>query len=286
MNLNITGTTRLLGLLGRPVSHSKSPQIHNLSFERLGLDYVYLNFDIAPAELENAVNAMRVLNVLGFNVTMPHKKNVMKYLDEITDEARLIDAVNTVANAGGRLVGYNTDGRGFVKVLSDNGVKYENEKITLCGAGGAGRSVAVALAFSGVSELSVFDIDKESAENLADTLNNNTKTKARAFLCEENELVSHIKDSSVFIHATGLGMHPHLGKSVLGASAAKSAFRESLTVADLIYDPSPTELLRLAAENGAKTADGREMLYNQGAYAFKIWTGLDMPLDYVKKNIR
>ncbi|MDR3091432.1 MAG: shikimate dehydrogenase [Clostridiales bacterium] len=281
MELNISGKTRLTGLLGRPVAHSVSPYMHNAAFSALGLDYVYLCFDAGAGELPAAVAAMRAFNAAGFNVTMPNKKAVMPLLDEIDDEARLIDAVNTVTEENGRLVGRNTDGRGFVKALDDRGIAYKGEKITVCGAGGAGRAVALSLALAGAAEVSVFNMSAGPAARLAGDINGAAKARANPYSIEDyGRLLSEIAESAVFIHCTSVGMRPDEEASVIKDA---SAFRPGLAVADLIYDPSPTKLLRLAAEAGAETLGGLDMLYNQGALAFKLWTGRDMPLEKIRR---
>jgi shikimate dehydrogenase len=283
LELNISGKTKLAALLGNPVAHSVSPKMHNLAFSKLGIDCAYLAFPVLDANLSQAITAMRALNVLGFNVTMPHKQSVMKYLDEISKEAQLIGAVNTVKNENGHLTGYNTDGMGFVKSLEDEGVSYKGKKITICGAGGAGRSVSVALAASGAGELAVFDVIENSAQNLAQTINENFPSGAKAYLYSENALAREIANSAVLINCTGLGMHPDTDKSIVTNSGILTG---SLVVADIIYDPSPTKLLTLAQNNGLKTVNGLAMVYNQGALAFKIWTGEDMPLGYVLENMK
>lgn len=282
MELNISGKTRLAALLGHPVSHSKSPAMHNLSFSKLGIDCVYLCFEVWEDNLKEAVAAMRAFNVIGFNVTMPNKKNVMKYLDEISKDAELIGAVNTVKNENGRLTGYNTDGIGFVKSLDDAGVDYKNKKIIICGAGGAGRAVSVALSLNGAGELIIFDVYPNAAKELAETVNANTNAKAVHYAYDEDLLAKETASSPILINCTGLGMHPNENESVL---TKQGVITKSHVVADVIYEPSPTRLLALAKSAGAKTIDGLGMVYNQGAYAFKIWMGREMPLDYVIEKL-
>jgi shikimate dehydrogenase len=207
----------------------------------------------------------------------------MKYLDEISKDAQLIGAVNTVKNENGRLTGYNTDGLGFVKSLDDEGVSYKGKKITICGAGGAGRSVSVALASSGAKELAIFDIAQNAAENLAQTVTENFSCKAKAYLYNENILAGELTNSSVLINCTGLGMHPDTDKSVVTNPGILTG---GLVVADIIYDPSPTKLISIAQNAGLKTLNGLAMVYNQGALAFEIWTGREMPLNYVLENMK
>lgn len=282
MELNISGKTRLAALLGHPVGHSKSPKMHNLAFSKLGIDCVYLCLEVWDENLKDAIKAMRAFNVLGFNVTMPNKKNVMKYLDEISKDAELIGAVNTVKNENGRLTGYNTDGMGFVKSLEDADVDYKGKRIVICGAGGAGRAVSVALALSGAGKLVIFDVYQEASRDLADTVNNNTASEAVPYVYDEDNLIKEATESQIIINCTGLGMHPNENESVITKSGV---FTKGQVAADVIYDPSPTRFLSLARDDGAAIVDGLGMVYNQGAHAFKIWTGLDMPLEYVRENM-
>jgi len=270
----ISGKTKLAALIGSPVAHSVSPGMHNAAFNKLGIDCVYLCFDICDNELETAVNAMRAFNVLGFNVTMPHKKSVIPYLDEITADAALIGAVNTVENKSGRLIGHNTDGAGFIKSLEAAGVICNEKKIAICGAGGAGRAIAIALAQACAGEIVIFDIMKDAAADLAKTINENTDTKAVSCEYDEVKLTETAARSHIFINATGLGMHPREDEAVVNGA---SAFYKGQVAADVIYNPSPTIFLKNAAAAGAITVDGSGMVYHQGALAFKIWTGQEMP---------
>lgn len=284
MNINISGKTKLACLIGYPASHSVSPKMHTGAFAKFGYECVYLSFDILPDNLENCIQALKTLDAIGFNVTMPHKKEVMQYLDEIDKEAFLIGAVNTVKNQNGRLIGYNTDGRGYVKMLDDGNVNYKNQKVVICGAGGAGRSVAIAMANAGAAEIAIFDISKAAAENLAEVINVNIPgVKATAHQSDEKAMGKEIIDSTVFMHCTGVGMHPNNESSVINDP---SIFHKELVVTDLIYDPSPTKLLTLAASRGCKTIDGTEMVYNQGVYAFKIFTGCEESFETIKSALK
>jgi len=282
LELNISGKTKLAALLGSPVSHSKSPAMHTLAFSKLGIDGVYLCFDVAENNLKEAVDAMRTLNVIGFNVTMPNKTNVVKYLDTLSIDALLIGAVNTVKNENGYLTGYNTDGMGFVKSLEDAGIVPRGKHITICGAGGAGRAVAVALALAGAGRLVIFDLVKKAAYDLAKTIGDNTEASVEAYEYDAERCAAAASDTQIFVNCTGIGMKPHENESVI---TKPSVFHKGQAVADIIYDPSPTLLLADAKAAGAVIVNGLGMLYNQGAFAFKIWTGFDMPLDYVLENM-
>lgn len=281
--MKITGETRLLGLLGSPVSHSLSPGMHNAAFSRLGLDYVYLAFDTTQESLPGVVAALRDMNVKGFNITMPLKKSVMPLLDEVSPEARMIGCVNTVANEGGRLIGYNTDGKGFVRDLKEHGVSVRGARIAMAGAGGAARSVAIQLALDGAAEVAVFNRTPEKAAEIAEAIRKNIPgCKAEAFFLEEGDLVRWLKDADILVNATALGMHPNEDGSVI---SGPELLRRDLVVSDFIYEPTKTKLLRIAEEAGCRTLNGSGMLLYQGAEAFRIWTGMDMPVEYVRREV-
>ena len=282
MGNRIQGTTTLVGLLGYPLKHSKSPQMHNTAFEELGLDHVYMAFEVQEG-LKEGLDALKILNAEGGNITMPHKKKVLEYLDDISPDARIIGSVNTIKIKNGKITGYNTDGRGFVKALGENGVDFKGKKIVLVGSGGAGRAVATQLAFDGVSEIVMFNRTLSSAEEITENINKNIPTcKARALEMDEAILREEIIDAAVLVNCTSLGMEATIDQSILSSS---DAFHKDLFVADIVYDPAKTKLLKLAEEAGCNTMNGLMMMIWQGAIAFKIWTGQDMPVDLIKKEI-
>ncbi|MGO1468465.1 MAG: shikimate dehydrogenase [Tissierella sp.] len=277
----INGKTGLICLLGSPVEHSKSPYMHNLSFKSLGLDYAYMAFDIEKEKVKEAVNAMKVLDVRGFNITMPHKEIVMKYLDEIKEDAKLIGSVNTVLNKKGKLIGHNTDGKGLIKALKKRDVEYKDKKIIIMGAGGAAKAVAIELALKGAKEIVIVNRSLENAQKISSTINKNIKTsKARSLLLDENIVKEELEEGSILINATSIGMGETIGKSIINDS---HILHDHLFVVDLIYNPVETKFLSLAKEKGCKTMNGLDMLIYQGALAFKIWTGKDMPLEVIKR---
>lgn len=279
----ITGHTVLTGLLGSPVSHSISPMMHNESFKQLDLDYVYLAFDVGVAGMESAVNGLRTLNVRGFNVTMPGKNIMTTLCDKLTPAAEISGAVNTVVNDNGVLTGYTTDGIGYMRAVQYAGHNIIGKKMTLLGAGGAATAVLVQAALDGVSEISVFSIrDKffERAENIANQLNERTSCKVKLYDFEdESVLRREIGDSAILTNGTSVGMAPNTDRSIITDS---TMFHRDLIVSDVIYNPRETKLLKLAKEAGCQTFNGLYMLLYQGAEAFKIWTGQDMPVDIIK----
>ncbi len=284
--MEISGTTRLGCLLGSPVAHSISPAMHNESFRILGLDCVYLCFDTKDTDLGTIVEALRGMNSYGFNVTMPDKQRVMEYLDEVTDAARLIGAVNTVKNEGGRLIGYNTDGVGFVRSLADFGCDIRNGEMTLLGAGGAASSIAVQAALDGAPALHILNRREgrswPNAVRLAALINENTACRADAGDLGDTEAVrACLKKSSLLVNATSVGMEPDTDATPLGDLTGLSG---DLLVYDCIYHPKKTRLLKEAEAAGCRTGSGLLMLLYQGAASFRIWTGQDMPVDLIREK--
>lgn len=280
MGNRIQGTTTLVGLLGYPLKHSRSPHMHNTAFEKLGLDYVYMAFEVQDGFIKEGLDAMKILNARGCNVTMPHKHKVVELLDEVSEDARIIGSVNTVFNDNGKLIGYNTDGRGFVKALDEDGVDFKDKKIVMVGAGGAARAVAIQLAFDGAGEIVMMNRTLSTAEEIMDTINTNIPTsKGRALEIDETVLKEELKDAAILINCTSLGMKSTIDQSII---STPDTLHKDLFVADIVYDPLKTKFLSIAEEAGCRTMNGISMMIYQGALAFKIWTGEDMPVEHIK----
>ena len=280
----ITGHTELIGLIATPIRHSSSPTMHNEAFAKLGLDYAYLAFEVGTEELEDTVKGFRAMKVRGSNVSMPNKTVVHKYLDKLSPAAELCGAVNTIVNDDGVLTGHITDGIGCMSALKDAGVDIIGKKITIVGAGGAATAIQVQAALDGVAEISIFNKkDKffENAEKTVEKLNSKTKCKVALYdLDNLDKLKEEIASSVLFINATGVGMKPLEGITYIPDT---SFFRPDLTVLDIVYAPRETALLKLAKSAGCRTLNGLGMMLFQGAAAFKMWTGKDMPIDYMKE---
>lgn len=226
---------------------------------------------------------MRTLDVAGFNVTMPNKQKVMPLLDEISQEAQVIGSVNTVLNDNGRLIGYNTDGKGYVKSLMDEGISVAGKKFVMAGAGGAARSIAIQLALDGAEEITILNRTLDAAEEICKTINKDIPNcKVAASDYNEDKLRQKLKEVDLFVNCTSLGMAPHEDKSII---TNPDILHPDLIVSDIIYVPVKTKLLEMAEKVGCKTINGLGMMIGQGALAFKIWTGVDMPTDYVKEEI-
>jgi shikimate dehydrogenase len=269
--MNITGKTRITGLFGYPVEHTLSPAMHNAAFESLALDYCYLPFLVHPDSLDKAVDAIRALSLAGVNVTVPHKEAVIAFLDEVNAEATFIGAVNTVVNRGGRLTGYNTDGRGFMRSCEEKGIQVEGKKVLLVGAGGASRAVGYYLGEK-AANLAIYDIDEKKLGKLVSDL-----SQIRGAV----SALSRIDDPSAFdviINATPLGL-----KKDDPPPVDPEALLPAQTVCDLIY--KKTRLLDLASRRGCRTMDGLGMLLWQGALAFELWTSVSPPVDVMRNAL-
>jgi len=282
MNNIITPKTKLISLLGNPVIHSLSPQIYNFTFQYLNLDYVYLAFGIMQEDLEVVVTGMKAIGARGFNVTMPYKKDVIPYLDEISNEVKLIGSVNTVVNQGGHLIGYNTDGKGYVQSLIEEGISIIDKFIVIIGAGGAARSVAIQIALGGASEIIILNLIPEEAIDIVDIIHRNILTcKAKAEVLNNKNLKKTIEKADILINCTPVGMYPDEDKSII---SDESIIPSNLVISDLIYKPYKTKLLKLAEKRGCKCINGLGMLLWQGAFAFKLWTGKEMPVNFIKEK--
>ena len=286
MEKRITGHTELIGLMAYPIRHSSSPAMHNAAFAKLGLDYAYLAFEVDNDSLEGAVQGIRSLKLVGSNVSMPNKTVVHKYLDKLSPAAEMCGAVNTIVNEDGVLTGHITDGTGYMMSLKDNGVDVIGKKMTIVGAGGAATAIEIQAALDGVAEISIFNRKDEfwaNAEETVRKINEKTNCKAQLFdLTDLDKLKEEIANSYIFTNATGMGMKPLEGKTYI---PDKSFLRPDLIVSDVVYYPRETELLRMAKEVGCKTMNGLGMMLFQGAAAFKMWTGEDMPIEYMKEKL-
>ena len=255
--MNITGHTKLTALLGSPVAHSISPLMHNEAFRLLGLDYAYLCFDVKEDSLAEAVSGLKTCGIRGFNLTMPNKNKIVELLDELSPAARLIGAVNTVVNENGRLIGYNTDGVGYMQAARDAGYDLTGKTVTLMGAGGAATAIIAQAALDGVRKIHIF-----------------ARTTSRF-----HKRIQSLDESFLLINATSVGMAPHTEDSILTDT---SLLRPELVVSDVIYNPQETRLLRDAKKSGCRTFNGMYMLLYQGAEAFQLWTGQEMPMAEIK----
>ena len=285
MEKKISGHTGLLALIGSPVGHSGSPAMYNYSFEKLGLDYAYVAFDIKENEVADALSAMKLFKMRGMNVTMPCKTEAAKHMDELSPAARIIGAVNTIVNDDGKLTGYITDGEGFVNNLKDHGIDIKGKKITVAGGGGAATAIQVQCALDGAREITIFNIKDKFFERTLETAEKIKKEVPGIVvnvydIADVAKMTEEIKSSDIFANATIVGMKPMENESVV---KDLTAFRPGLVVADAVYNPEETRLLREAKEAGCTCIGGKGMLLWQGVAAFKLYTGCDMPVKEVKE---
>lgn len=281
----ITGHTRLACLLGDPVEHSISPAMHNEAFRLLDIDCRYLAFQVGEDTLPEVVDALKKMNVMGFNLTMPDKNRIVELVDEITPAVAIGGAANTVVNREGRLIAYTTDGIGFMDACKDAGFDIIGKKMTLLGAGGAARAILIQAALDGVAEISVFSrrgSKWDQAEELVERLNKETNCVVRHFDYEDPAVLKkEIHSSQILVNGTSVGMAPQEDACVIKDA---ECFYPGLMVFDVIYNPEETKLLKMAREAGCQTANGLYMLLYQGAAAFEIWTGKKMPVLQIKEK--
>lgn len=283
MNYSITDETKLMGIIGTPIKQSFSPKIHNQVFEFLGLNGLYIPFDVKEEDLKKTVEAMKTLNFRGFNVTMPHKQEIIKYIDDISQEARIIGAVNTVVNNQGKLMGYNTDGKGYVHSLKDEGVEVNNKTFIIAGAGGAARSVAIQLALEGAKKIILLNRTIETANSLAELITSNIgNITIEVNTLDKKNLMKAMEEANVLINSTPIGMYAMKEQSII---EDEEMLPSHLIVSDLIYNPAKTKLLQQAENRGCKAINGLGMLIGQAAIAFELWTQVPMPVDYVKNKL-
>ena len=276
--MDISGKTQVCGVIGDPIEHTLSPILHNVAFEALELDYVFLAFKVKPAEVGNAVSGMRALTIHGLNVTMPHKNAVVKYLDEVDPAGKVIASVNTILNKDGRLLGFNTDGVGALNALEKNGVEPRGKKVLLLGAGGAAKAIAYTLSQE-VDELVILNRTPKSAIELANLLKQKFKKKINAGELSPSAVKDNLADSEVLINATSIGMKPNDNQTLV----APEWLKPDLVVMDIVYNPLETRLVKDAKAEGAKVVSGVEMLIYQGAASFEIWTACKAPVEVMRK---
>jgi shikimate dehydrogenase len=275
--MTISGKTRVCAILGDPVQHSLSPVIHNAAFNEVGLNLVYVAFNVGVTELKDAILGAKTLGIHGLNITMPHKHSVMNYLDKINMTAKNIGAVNTILNKNGILIGYNTDGAGAMLALKENGICTEEKKLVLLGAGGAAKAIAYQAAQE-VEELVILNRTVEKAKQLAKILQS-FNAKVIGKMLSNNVLYKELTTANILVNATSVGMYPDNNNSPVPSDLLTS----DLCVMDIIYNPLNTKLLNDAKYAGAKTVSGVDMLIYQGAVAFEIWTKCTAPVEVMKK---
>ena len=294
----IDGKTKILGVIGDPIEHTFSPAMHNAGLDALKLNYIYLPFHVKPDRLKECIEGAKAMGIQGLNVTIPHKTNVMKHLDEIDQVASMIGAVNTIqfnyvqdnesSNQDNEINvttrGFNTDGYGCVRAIEEK-TSINDKKVTITGAGGAARAVAFQIANSGIDELSILNRNASKAESLAGDLRTNLEAigidigiKAYGI----DDLKRELSDSDIFIDTTPIGMYPNVDDKPI---ASADMFHEDLLVNDIVYTPMETSLIKEAKLANATVVPGYKMLLYQGIRSFEIWLGHEAPVDVMEKAL-
>jgi len=278
---SIRTTTRICAVIGNPVAHSLSPALHNAAFDELGLDFVYVAFRVE--DVRSALAGMRAMeNFRGMSVTIPHKIEAMRYLDEIAEADRTIGSINTIINEKGRLIGLGTDGPGALKAFVDAGVGLDGKNVLMLGAGGAARAIAFTLALkTGLSKLSLLDIDEKMLKGLAADLKAGTGACIEAAKFSETSLARGMEQGDIIINCTPIGMHPQEDVSLVPAGL----FRAGQVVFDVVYTPLETRLLADARLRGLKVISGVEMFINQAVLQFGHFTGVDAPVEVMRRVV-
>ncbi|MBO7241752.1 MAG: shikimate dehydrogenase [Methanobrevibacter sp.] len=294
----VDGKTRILGVIGDPIEHTFSPAMHNAGLDALNLNYIYLPFHVKQDRLKECIEGAKSLGIQGLNVTIPHKTNVMKHLDDIDQVASMIGAVNTIqfiynednesSNQNNEInvttKGFNTDGYGCVRAIQEK-TSINDKKVTITGAGGAARAIAFQMANSGISELSILNRNALKAQALADDLKNNLETigidiNVNAYDLEN--LKKELSDSDIFIDTTPIGMYPNVDDKPI---ASADMLHEDLLVNDIVYTPMETSLLKEAKLANAEIVYGYKMLLYQGIRSFEIWLNQEAPVDVMEKAL-
>lgn len=274
----ITGQTKIFGILGHPITHTLSPLMHNAAFDAVGLPYRYVPFEVHPDRLKEAVGGVVPLGICGLNITLPHKEAILPFLDRVDEEAKKIGAVNTIEVASGRMIGHNTDGRGFLESLRERNVDPSGKRVILLGAGGAAKAVAAILAQQPIAEMVIVARTRTRAKELTARLaaiKPGLKTSVRVDFA--SGFSSDPDRPTLLVNTTPLGM-----KSGDPPSFPPHLLHPHWSVADLIYRPEETPLLAAAKKAGATVVPGLGMLLHQGALSFEIWTKQKAPLSVMR----
>ena len=279
--MNVLGSTKILGVFGHPVEHSLSPVMHNAALQALNIDFIYVPFHVLPEKLAEAVDGIRGLNIRGVNVTIPHKQQVIQYIDEVSEYAMQICSVNTIINDGGRLRGETTDGVGFIRSAEASWGKLNGCKVMVLGAGGSAKAISYALAGAGC-EITIANRTLERATELANGINAVFGSSvSRAVGLQREVLAEEIGKVDLLVNTTSVGMHP----DVDGIPLPPDLLHSGLLVYDLVYNPLKTRLVSEAEARGARAMTGLKMLVYQGAVSFEMWTGLPAPIDVMEQAL-
>jgi shikimate dehydrogenase len=274
--------SELVGVFGHPVAENPTIVMQEAGFKALGLNWRYLNIEVFPEDLERAVQGLRAMNFAGINCTIPHKVAVLEFLDEVAPDARVMGAVNTVRREGDKLIGENTDGKGFIRALTEDAkLEVRGKKVVVLGAGGAARAMTVELAFNGASHITIVNRDETRGEALVKLLNEKTPVKAEFVHWTEAYVVP--ADTDILANATSIGLYPNTSDR---PSLEYDSIKPNMIVCDVIPNPPYTPFLQEAQARGARILDGLGMLVYQGAIAFKMWTGFEPDVRVMREALK
>lgn len=271
----------LTGVFGDPVDDNPTGVVEEAAFAAKNLNYRYLTIKVLPENLRKAMDSVKIFGMKGINLTMPHKIKVLPYLDELSPAAEIIGAVNTVIQKEGKLFGENTDGKGFVTALKNSGETLDKKNVTILGAGGAARAIAVECALNGVAHINIINRSIEKGEELASLIQMKTDSSAKYLNWKNNMAIP--SDTDILINATSIGFSPNVTDK---PDIDYTTITPEMCVCDVIFNPAETIFLKSAAENGAKTITGLGMLVQQAALNFTLWTGVEAPVDVMEDALK
>lgn len=271
----------LTGVFGDPVDDNPTGVVEEAAFAAKNLNYRYLTIKVLPEDLRKAMDSVKIFDMKGINLTMPHKIKVLPYLDELSPAAEIIGAVNTVIQKEGRLFGENTDGKGFVTALKNSGETLDKKNVTILGAGGAARAIAVECALNGAAHINIINRSIEKGEELASLIQMKTDSSAKYLNWKNNMEIP--SDTDILINATSIGFSPNVTDK---PDIDYTTITPEMCVCDVIFNPAETIFLKSAAENGAKTITGLGMLVQQAALNFTLWTGVEAPVDVMEDALK
>lgn len=271
----------LVGCFGNPIDENPTGVVEEAAFREKGLNYRYIMVLVKEEDLKKAMDGVRAFNMRGVNLTIPHKVKVVQYLDELSEAAQIIGAVNMVVNNNGRLWGDNTDGKGFLTSLRNENVDVAGKHVTILGAGGAARAISVECALAGAREITVANIVREQGEELVNLINSRTRAKANFVFWEGPFEVP--ADTDILVNATPVGMYPNTDQK---PNVNYDTVKSNMVVSDVIFNDPNTLFLQEAKKRGAKTINGLGMLVNQAAMNFKLWTGVEAPVELMMETLR
>ena len=272
--------SELVGAFGCPIDENPTGVMEEAGFRAKGLDYRYLTIKVEAGELKAAIDGIKAMKFRGINLTIPHKVEVLKYLDELSEAAEIIGAVNMVVNNEGKLWGENTDGKGYLQALTDAGVTPEGKNITILGAGGAARAISVECALAGAKKITIANIVREQGEELVEMLRTRTGVDAEFIMWDHPVAVP--EDTDILSNATSVGLYPHVDQK---PDIDYDTVSSDMVVTDVIFNDPHSLFLQEAEKRGAQTINGLGMLVNQGALNFTLWTGVEAPYDLMKETL-